>query len=457
MISCVGRGRAWILAALVSLLRFDAITLGADSGSADGGGSGGSSGGFSAWDKARYHLTDLVKAPSLSVGCKRCSSKVRGTHARMKAFYPHSTAAAYVAEADRDTAACQESQDLGSGGHPAAVVHLRQRCYDSKVAALDRALLKMCSLDWVLQDQISTVVHVRVGDSFCGRPPTIRQLIAYLRIHHEPGRPCHLIFSAHESCGELTKKYFTDLITAQWRLNTSRPGLTRLSTSTAPMIEDGDSWHETDRQLCAMTNARLFIMGAGGFSYLASRVRAHRNMTGRTLPDLVPKEDRATWLEASAESSGKILELVERDKADAAHRAELLDRLSRPLVDPRDPVHVPHGGAGLHGMQELPRGPIAPGEATAEPPRRPGQRSAGGGGLRGRGGGGGGGLSAADKVAPSWGGGSASGEAAPGEAAEAPGWTFTRRRVWKRWAAARSSGDRERAVMAEREAASAGY
>jgi hypothetical protein len=343
----------------------------------------------------------------------------------MASFYPHSTAAAYIAEADRDTGACQELNDQfgGGGGHPAALVALKQRCYDSKVGALDRALLKMCSFDWVVQDQTSTVIHVRVGDAFCGRPPSVKQLAAYLRIHHVPGKPCHLIYSAHEACGALTQAYFTGLITAQWRLNASRPGLTRMSTAAGPMIEDGDGWHDTDRQLCAMANARVLILGHGGLSYLASRVRAMRNLT--TLPDLVPKEERQSWLEAGDESAGHILALVAQDKRDVGHRAELEAKLSRPLADPLARRHVPHGAAALHGQAEA----VAPAPRHFSP-------SIGGGGGGAWGAGGGRGRVAA---------------AGPGTAG------FTRPAIWKHWAAHQGNGDRERSVMAEREAASSGF
>ena len=263
---------------------------------------------------------------------------MKNMHTRIKSFYPLSTASAYIVEADKDTRACAEVERLtaSANAHPASVIRARQGCFDSKVHALDRALLQTCALDWVMQDSASTVVHVRIGDSFCGRPPPLDGLIALLREHHEPGKPCHLIYSAHESCGELTTRYFTSLIRAQWKLNTTRysasSGSARSTWASNPVIEPGDAtWSDVDRHLCAMANAKVFVQGSGGFSYLAERVRSLR---GRfTLKSLVGQESKQTaWLEAERESSGQILAMVERDAARAREDERLRETLRAKLA-----------------------------------------------------------------------------------------------------------------------------
>jgi len=49
-----------------------------------------------------------------------------------------------------------------------------------------------------------------------------------------------------------------------------------------PAIEEGVGWGDADRHFCAMVNARVFIQGSGGFSYLAERVRALRSQQEKT-------------------------------------------------------------------------------------------------------------------------------------------------------------------------------
>ena len=153
----------------------------------------------------------------------------------------------------------------------------------NQIGAMDRALLQMCSIDWVLLDLTSTVVgscfllkarqcknnddycvcilpvqiHVRIGSELCDRPPSIESLMAALREHHQPGFPAHLIYSAHEGCEGLTTRFFTQLIRARWNLNTTRPQLSDARHPTfylgAPVIEQSDgTFGDIDRHLCAM-------------------------------------------------------------------------------------------------------------------------------------------------------------------------------------------------------------
>lgn len=140
------------------------------------------------WDKVRYHPTEIVRAPSPTVYCTKCTYKQKNLHPRIKSFYPHSVAAAYIVAADEDTKACAEFEALSTkaNAHPGQLMHTKQRCYDSKVlgdnsssasslyifdnanlpstcdclkvGAMDRALLQMCSIDDVLLDSTTTVV-----------------------------------------------------------------------------------------------------------------------------------------------------------------------------------------------------------------------------------------------------------------------------------------------------------
>jgi hypothetical protein len=65
--------------------------------------------------------------------------------------FPTSLGAAYVFEAGRDVAACLELENTRPNAHPSTTADLTARCSSSKLAALDRALLKTCSFDSVLQ------------------------------------------------------------------------------------------------------------------------------------------------------------------------------------------------------------------------------------------------------------------------------------------------------------------
>jgi hypothetical protein len=96
-------------------------------------------GGYKMWDKIRYHPTEIVRAPSPNVHCIKCNYKQKNLHTRIKSFYPHSVAAAYVVAADDDdTKACVEYDALSTkdNAHPGQLMHTKQRCYDSKVAGI---------------------------------------------------------------------------------------------------------------------------------------------------------------------------------------------------------------------------------------------------------------------------------------------------------------------------------
>jgi hypothetical protein len=62
-------------------------------------------------------------------------------------------------------------------------------------------------------------------------------------------------------------------------------------------IEEGVGWKDADRHLCSMVESHLFIQGAGGFSYLAERVRTRRGEV--TVKELVRYP--IIWLQAELE------------------------------------------------------------------------------------------------------------------------------------------------------------
>jgi len=100
---------------------------------------------------------------------------------------------------------------------------------------------------------------VHIGSELCGRPPSIESLMDVLRKHHRPGSPAHLIYSSHEGCEGLTTRFFTQLIRAQWNLNTTRPQRSDSRHSKfhigAPVIEQSDgTFGDIDRHLCAMVS-----------------------------------------------------------------------------------------------------------------------------------------------------------------------------------------------------------
>lgn len=68
------------------------------------------------------------------------------------------------------------------------------------------------------------------------------------------------------------------------------------------VIEEGVGWKDVDRHLCSMVDAHLFIQGAGGFSYLAERVRARRGEV--TVTELVRYP--IVWLQADLELAHKL-------------------------------------------------------------------------------------------------------------------------------------------------------
>jgi hypothetical protein len=235
---------------------------------------------------------------------------------------------------------------LARAAHPAVLVGLRQRCYDSKVGCLDRALLRSCSLEGVLADGGSTVVAVRAGDPDCAAPPhaTAKAVAAYVRVHHPSGRPASVRFSVREGCdagkqqsnaavagGEpsaasanrtaaavppsspplpASARFLAELRSLPWRLNVTSPSGVGFGArdsesdgGTRPAFAPVDaSWHAADRALCAMVNAGVFIVGGSGgqLAYLAERVRATQRKT-RTWQDLIPPKDRPHWLEAARE------------------------------------------------------------------------------------------------------------------------------------------------------------
>jgi len=242
-----------------------------------------------------YRIADTVKA--LYGGPY---SKMR---VKMPAKFPGSIAADYV------NASSSICGDNGPGNRPEALLR-RQVCYDNKVAALDAVLERHCPRPLDLF-RFATVVHLRLGDSFCAttvyaatalRPPPVAEVVSAVSAMHVGGEPCTIVYSSHGGCENETRAYVTATVAG-------------LGGDVS--LEEGVGWRDADRHLCAMANARLFVQGAGGFSYLAGRVRARRGL--RTDDSLV--RTPMVWLDARLELKKK----EEDDLAKAAAKQARID------------------------------------------------------------------------------------------------------------------------------------
>jgi len=148
------------------------------------------------------------------------------------------------------------------------------------------------------------VVHVRLGDSFCAtttyarealRPPPASDvarvveaaLLADAAVQKQQQEaaerrkvpdwssslpPCMVVYSAHGGCLNATSAYVTELMELLGGNSNSSS-----SSGARCTLEEGVGWHTADKHFCAMVNARNFVQGSGGFSYLAERVRARRS------------------------------------------------------------------------------------------------------------------------------------------------------------------------------------
>lgn len=76
-------------------------------------------------------------------------------------------------------------------------------------------------------------------------------------------------------------------------------------------IEEGVGWKDVDKHLCYMAGADLFIEGAGGFSYLAERVRERRGKL--TVKELV--RSPIVWLQADLEHEQKLRKKAVKENA----------------------------------------------------------------------------------------------------------------------------------------------
>ncbi len=91
--------------------------------------------------------------------------------------------------------------------------------------------------------------------------------------------------------------------------------------SNIKILQEGIGWRDADRHFCAMANAKVFIQGAGGFSYLAERVRSRRGWNTVSTLVRVP----IIWLDANLELLAKRLQDEERarQKAGSVARGEV--------------------------------------------------------------------------------------------------------------------------------------
>ena len=186
------------------------------------------------------------------------------------------------------------------------------------------------------------VVHVRLGDSFCAtttyarealRPPPARDVARVVEAALEADAtaqererslsqqrqaldqslspsPCTVVYSAHGGCLNATSAYVTQLMELLGNNSSSSS-----SSGARCVLEEGVGWRAADKHLCAMVNARNFVQGSGGFSYLAERVRARRSRQqsdlnqagGSALPDVTPQSNNRS-IGASTSTSNACLE-----------------------------------------------------------------------------------------------------------------------------------------------------
>ena len=190
----------------------------------------------------------------------------------MPVLYPDSIAAAYVNES---STICG---DNGPGIRPDAMLR-RQRCYDSKVRALDMVLQAKCPRDRDPHADF-TVVHLRLGDSFCAttvyastalRPPPASEVVAVVRAVHERDRPCTLVYSSHGGCENETRAYVAEVVRSLAEdagdMRVKKPKMRqephgggsdpRGLLVPPPVVEEGVGWRDADRHFCAMANAKV--------------------------------------------------------------------------------------------------------------------------------------------------------------------------------------------------------
>ena len=242
-----------------------------------------------------YRIADTVKA--LYYGPY---GKMRE---KMPAHYPGSIASMYVNES---RAICSQNPP----GYPTKQEALsrRQVCYNDKIAALDRVLQNACPHD---ADSLrGTVVHLRLGDSFCAttdyavealRPPRAFEVAQVVASHRVAEEPCVVVYSSHGGCEADTRAYVdrVKVVLSESSGSSSRHENSEMKfESVRVRLEEGVGWQDADRHFCAMVGARVFIQGAGGFSYLAERVRTLRGLS--TVNSLVRVE--IVWLDAAKEA-----------------------------------------------------------------------------------------------------------------------------------------------------------
>lgn len=259
-------------------------------------------------DSNFYPLVDVVHSSS-------DPTQSWSPEARAQQLFPESMASTFLRHSFRYQHACARAQDPAALDAKAALA-VQQKCFDGKLSALDVTLHRTCS-----KSTFATVVHVRVGITFC-EPPKIENLVKELREHALADSPVAIIFSMHEGCGALHAQYAASLVQAPWGLNGTKPIL---------QSTNHDDWREVDTHLCSMVGALVFIQGEGGISYLAERTRARRGKT--TISGLV--ERPLHWLEAKKYAADQVMTLMIREAYREKKASAFLEELSKPREQAR--------------------------------------------------------------------------------------------------------------------------
>jgi hypothetical protein len=172
-----------------------------------------------------------------------------------------------------------------------------QVCLDRKVEILDEVMSRLCPT--LTASPSTTIVHIRLGDSLCAnsqhvtdslQPPDPMEVAQVIESSRHAMVQCLIFYATHGGCSNQTHSYVEALDSA---ISDRSGAQERHQNSTAGChTEFGIGWHDADRHLCQMASAGVFVQGAGGYSYLAERVRARRGLP--TIQALV--KTPMTWL-----------------------------------------------------------------------------------------------------------------------------------------------------------------
>mmetsp|Transcript_29266 Transcript_29266/g.59870 ORF Transcript_29266/g.59870 Transcript_29266/m.59870 type:complete len:300 (-) Transcript_29266:280-1179(-) len=209
---------------------------------------------------------------------------------RVARNYPRSLVAEYVKlSSERNATSCVSTKWRGQ----------TQLCHKEKLENLNDALVQRCPESPQHLAESGTVVHIRLGDSLCANSlhvvttlrPTPPQKVAEAieSSAYSREKPCYIYYATHGGCFNQSQSYINALGEALLFLSKRRRPL---SQEPLCRMEVGVGWQDADRHFCNMVSSHVFMQGAGGFSYVAERLRGHRGMqSNQTLV-----ETPMTWL-----------------------------------------------------------------------------------------------------------------------------------------------------------------